>query len=68
MRKIALWGACALVAVGLAGAALAADPMEGAYGNTVIVTNAKGEKTKLWIKKDGTWTSESAQGEKGAGK
>lgn len=69
MRKLALWGASALVAVGLAGAAMAADdPMEGAYGNTVIVTNAKGESYKLWINKDGTWTSENAKGEKGSGK
>jgi len=66
MRKIALG---ALVALGLAGAAIASpDPMEGAYGNTVIVTNAKGEKSKLWINKDGTFKGESAKGEKFTGK
>jgi hypothetical protein len=66
MRKIALG---AVIALGLAGAAIAAaDPMEGAYGNTVIVTNAKGEKTKLWIAKDGTFKGESAKGEKFTGK
>lgn len=66
MRKIALG---ALVAMGLAGAAIAAaDVMEGAYGNTVVVTNAKGEKSKLWIAKDGTFKGESAKGEKFTGK
>jgi hypothetical protein len=66
MRKIALG---AVIALGLTGAAIAAaDPMEGAYGNTVIVTNAKGEKTKLWIAKDGTFKGESAKGEKFTGK
>jgi hypothetical protein len=66
MRKIALG---AVIALGLAGAAIAAaDPMEGAYGNTVIVTNAKGEKTKLWIAKDGTFKGENAKGEKFTGK
>lgn len=66
MRKIALG---ALVAVGLVGAAIAADdPMAGAYGNTVVVTNAKGEKTKLWIAKDGTMKGENAKGEKFTGK
>jgi hypothetical protein len=69
MRKIALWAAGALLALGFAGAAIAADDvMAGAYGNTVIVTNAKGESYKLWIAKDGTWKSESAKGEKGSGK
>jgi hypothetical protein len=66
MRKIALG---AVIALGLAGAAIAAaDPMEGAYGNTVIVTNAKGEKTKLMIAKDGTFKGENAKGEKFTGK
>jgi len=66
MRKIALG---AIVALGLAGAAIAADdPMAGAYGNTVVVTNAKGEKSKLWINKDGTFKGETAKGEKFTGK
>ena len=51
MRKIALWGVGALVAMSIAGAAMAADdPMAGVYGNTVLVTNAKGETSKIWIK------------------
>ena len=69
MRKFALWGASALVAMSFANAALAEDdPMAGAYGNTVVVTNAKGESYKLWIKDDGTWASEDAKGQKGSGK
>jgi hypothetical protein len=69
MRMIARLGFGALVAVGLAGAALAADdPMAGAYGNTVLVTNSKGETSKLWIKQDGTLTGENAKGEKFSGK
>ena len=69
MRKIALWGVSALFALSFAGAAIAAeDPMATAYGNTVIVTNAKGEVSKLWIAKDGTFKGESAKGEKFTGK
>lgn len=44
------------------------DPMAGTYGNTVVVTNAKGESTKLRINKDGTYTLETAKGEKGTGR
>jgi hypothetical protein len=68
MRKIVLLGASALVAVGLTSAAMASDPMEGAYGNTVLVTNAKGETSKLWIAKDGSFKGENAKGEKFTGK
>ena len=65
MRKIALLGAAALIM----GVAIAAgDPMSGAYGNTVLVTNAKGETSKLWIAKDGTFKGEGAKGEKFTGK
>lgn len=67
MRKLALWGIGALFAMGFAGAAMA-DDMAGAYGNTVVVTNAKGESYKLWIKDDGTFSGESAKGEKFTGK
>ena len=35
-----------------AGVALAEDPMSGAYGNTVTLTNQKGETTKLVINED----------------
>jgi hypothetical protein len=69
MRKITLLGFGALVAVGLAGAAMAADdPMAGAYGNTVVVTNAKGETSKLWINQDGTYKAQGANGQTGTGK
>lgn len=68
MRKIALWGVSALVAMSFAGAALADDPMAAVYGNTVVVTNAKGESSKIWIAKDGTFKGESAKGDKFTGK
>jgi hypothetical protein len=67
MRKIALLGFSALLAVGFAGAA-AADTMDSTFGNTVIVTNGKGEKTKLWFKADGSYTGEAANGQKFSGK
>jgi len=67
MRKIALLGFGALVAFGFAGAALA-DTMAETYGNTVLSTNDKNETTKLWFKADGSYTLESAKGEKGSGK
>jgi hypothetical protein len=35
--------------------ALADDPMAGAYGNTVTLTNAKGETTKLVINEDNSY-------------
>ena len=35
-----------------ASAALADDPMAGAYGNTITVTNPKGETTKIVISED----------------
>ncbi|MEQ1864225.1 MAG: hypothetical protein ABL996_06180 [Micropepsaceae bacterium] len=69
MSKIALWGVGALVAMSISGSVMAADdPMTGVYGNTVTVTNAKGETSKLWIKNDGTFSGESAKGEKFTGK
>lgn len=69
MRKFAVMGASALLAFSLAGAAFAADdPMSGVYGNTIVVTNAKGESTKLWINKDGTYKAQGADGKSGTGK
>lgn len=60
-----VWGACAIVALGLGSAALAADdPVAAAYGNTVVVTNAKGETTKTWYKADHTYTGEDGKGQK----
>ena len=68
MRNFHLLGASALVALSVAGAAIAADdPMAGAYGNTVVVTNEKGETSKIWINKDGTYKVE-ANGKTGTGK
>ena len=68
MAKIALWSTLVLAA-GLSGAAVASDdPMAGAYGNTVLVTNAKGETSKIWINKDGTYTAQGADGKQGTGK
>ena len=66
MQHLKLMGASAVLALGLAGAAVAAaDPMAGVYGNTVIVTNAKGEVTKVWINKDGTYKVQSSTGQAG---
>jgi hypothetical protein len=67
MRKIALLGFSALVAAGFATSALA-DTMAETYGNTVVATNDKGEVSKLWFKADGTYTGETAKGEKFSGK
>ena len=67
MRKIALLGFGALMAMGFATATLA-DTMATTYGNTVLATNDKGETTKLWFKADGTYSGESSKGEKFTGK
>ena len=68
MRTLSRLGACAVFALGLGTAALAADdPVAAAYGNTVLVTNAKGETSKTWYKADHTYTSEGPKGEKGQG-
>ena len=69
MRSIAVLSSCALLAVGFGGSSIAADdPMAGVYGNTVLVTNSKGETTKFQLDKDGTFRIETAKGEKGTGK
>ena len=67
MRKIALLGFGALVAMGFATAALA-DTMSETYGNTVLATNDKGETSKIWFKADGTYSGVSAKGDKFTGK
>ena len=68
MRMLSIIGASAVIALGLATAAMAADdPVAAAYGNTVVVTNAKGEVSKTWYKADHTYTSENGKGEKGQG-
>ncbi len=66
MRKLALLSV-AVAAIGFAGVAFA-DTMKEAEGNTVLVTNAKGETSKIWYKGDGTFTVEGSKGEKGSGK
>ena len=69
MRMLSLAGACALFALSLTGTAISADdPMAGIYGNTVVVTNAKGEVSKIWINKDGTCKATSTNGQSGTGK
>ncbi len=52
MKRI-LMGVAAL-ALSTSLAIAADDPMEGRYGNTTTVTNAKGEVTKLHYNKGGT--------------
>ena len=65
MRKYLAWGACSVIALGIGTAALAAaDPVASAYGNTVVVTNDKGDVSKTWYKADHTFTGEGAKGEK----
>jgi YD repeat-containing protein len=57
------------VAVFSATLALASDdPMANRYGNTTVVTNAKGEVTKLMYNKDGTMTIVQPDGSKITGK
>jgi YD repeat-containing protein len=48
--------------------ASAEDPMASRYGNTVTVTNAKGEVTKLHYNQDGTMAVIQPDGTKGTGK
>lgn len=58
MRKILLATAAAAL---FAGSAMAAD-LSGAYGNTVTVTNAAGETTKLFIDENNTYSATTAAG------
>jgi hypothetical protein len=60
MRKLLLVAAAMLVA-----APAYAGTMENTYGNTVLVTNAKGEVTTLLYEADGTYTAK-AKDDKGA--
>src|SRR5882672_10478357 len=66
MGKIALLGISALMVAGFATSAFA-DTMAETVGNTVLATNDKGETTKIWFKADGSYTGESAKGEKFTG-
>jgi opacity protein-like surface antigen len=57
------------VAVFSASLAIAADdPMQSRYDNTVTITNAKGEVTKLHYNKDGTVNVVLPDGSKASGK
>jgi hypothetical protein len=56
----AIWMA-ATAAVFLAAPAFAGT-MESTYGNTVIVTNGKGEVTTLLFEADGSYTAKGADG------
>jgi hypothetical protein len=66
MKQLALFTVCVVAVAGLAGHALA-DTMDETFGNTVVITNAKGEVSKSWPKADGTFASEGPNGEKGSG-
>jgi hypothetical protein len=66
MKQLALLSMCVVALSALASAAMA-DTMDETYGNTVVITNAKGEVSKSWPKADGTFTSEGPNGEKGSG-
>jgi len=66
MRKIVALGFAVMLAAGSSTAL--ADTMEQTYGNTVLSTNDKGETTTLWFKADGTYTGQTAKGEKFSGK
>jgi hypothetical protein len=60
MRKVALGVALALIA----GVAIAEDdPMANTYENTVEVTNAKGEVSKLHFNADKSYTNMAADGQ-----
>jgi hypothetical protein len=60
MRKLLLAAAVVLVA-----APALAGTMDSTYGNTVLVTNAKGEVTTLLLEADGTYVAKGKD-EKGA--
>ena len=66
MKRILASVAFAVLSTSLAFAA--ADPMEGRYGNTVVVTYADGSQIKLHYNKDGTLGVVNPDGSKGTGK
>ncbi len=66
MKRILM--AAAAVALSASLAMAADDPMANRYGNTTVVTNAKGEVTKLMYNKDGTVTVVNPDGSKATGK
>jgi YD repeat-containing protein len=56
------------VALALSTTLAFADPMASRYGNTTVITNAKGEVTKLHYNQDGTMTVILPDGTKTTGK
>lgn len=66
MKRILAGVAVAVLSSSLAFAA--ADPMQTRYDNTVTVTNAKGEVTKLHYNQDGTMAVILPDGTKTTGK
>jgi hypothetical protein len=67
MKRILAGLAVAVFSTSLAFAA-AEDPMASRYDNTVTVTNAKGEVTKIHYNKDGTLAVVNPDGTKSTGK
>ena len=51
----------ALAVMGAAGAA-SADPMAGAYNNTITITYPNGATTKMFIDADGTYSAKTPDG------
>lgn len=66
MKRILTAVAVAAFSASLAMAA--DDPLASRYGNTTVVTNAKGEVTKLTYNKDGTMAIVQPDGSKITGK
>ncbi len=57
-----------VVAAGLLSAsALAADPMAGYFGNTLVGSDSKGGTSKWWYKADKTYSAVDPQGNKSSG-
>ena len=63
MRTILMAG---VISLGLAGTAMA-DPMAGAYGNTVTITYPNGVAAKMMIDADGAYTTVGPDGSKAKG-
>ncbi|MDI1363556.1 MAG: hypothetical protein PSX79_01585 [bacterium] len=58
MRTLMMAG---VLAFGITGAALA-DPMAGAYGNTVAITYPNGAVAKMYVDANGTYTTQGPDG------
>lgn len=66
MKRIVLSVAASALMAGVAfaaePAAPAADPMAGAYENTLVAKNAQGQEARVWYNADGTYTSKTFDG------